>query len=50
MDRAIGTVLLLLFAALALPVVARFVQAIAPLLVAVLILLAGLRLALPPRR
>jgi hypothetical protein len=50
MDRAIGIVLVVLFAALVLPTVAALAQAVVPLLVVVLILLFGLRLLLPTRR
>jgi hypothetical protein len=50
MDRAIGIVLVLLFAALALPTVAALARSVVPLLVVVLILLFGLRLLMPPQR
>lgn len=48
MSRALGTVALLLVLALALPSLARAVQPAVPALLSLLIILAILRLVLPP--
>ncbi len=49
MNRALGTVVVLLVVCLLLPTVAGYASQAVPLLIALLVLFALLRLALPPR-
>jgi hypothetical protein len=49
-DRALGTVSLLLVVCLILPMLARFATGAVPVLISLLVLLALVRLLLPPDR